>query len=423
MRTNPIKNPSFETDLTGYTGNTGTRTRDTTEFLFGTASMKCVTSIGRGAIYGAASNATANADSIPVSAYDVITFSAHVKWTSTPATTWVKIHWFTAAGAWISDSDSSISYTPPINTWTRLSVTGQAPSNAVKYGVVLSVGGTGGTYYTDGWLTEKAPFAGPYFDGSTTGVANYTHSWTGTAHASSSRAVATGTRTNLITNPSFETGTASWALTGSGTSLVRGSASVSNPYPIDGGVYYAAGTGPFISNKLPATAGLPYTASAWWSRSTGARNGGVFLHFYDASDVELSPPTTSESAINQPDKPQRFAQTRVAPAGTTQVAVRLHAGTITAVDSVLLEQTDYLDDYFDGNTKATTLTHAWTGTAHASTSTQVPGAPTDGTLVTLKVRESGAWVTRTAVPRHRRDGVWQYGNPKRWDGSAWVDLN
>lgn len=420
MRTNLIKNPSFEVDTTGYWSGA----RVTTEAYVGSASLQ----LTAGALntrltgYGANSNATANADAIPVSPNEVITFSAFVKAASSPGPSIrLKIHWFNASGAWISDSDSAAVTIG--TTWTRLSITGLAPTNAAKFGVVIFdwFGGTGGTIYTDGWLAEKSPFADTYFDGSTTGVANYTHAWTGTAHASSSTATSTGTRTNLLPNPSFETNTTGWNLVSTG-SVGSSTATSGNPFAYSG-TKYGSGSGPWISDKLPATAGLAYTASAWWSRAAGARNGGVFLHFYDAANVELSPPTTSEAAINQADVPQRFASGRIAPAGTTQVAVRLQATSITAVDAVLLEQSPYLDTYFDGSTVATTYTHAWTGTAHASTSTQVPGAPTGGTLVTVKSRESGAWVSRPAVPRYRSNGVWKIGNPKRWNGTAWVDLN
>jgi hypothetical protein len=42
--------------------------------------------------------------------------------------------------------------------------------------------------------------------------------------------------------------------------------------------------------------------------------------------------------------------------------------------------------------------------------------------VQIKQRESGAWVTRTAVPKVRVGGAWVVKRPKRWNGSAWVNL-
>lgn len=42
--------------------------------------------------------------------------------------------------------------------------------------------------------------------------------------------------------------------------------------------------------------------------------------------------------------------------------------------------------------------------------------------VNFKVRESGSWVQRTAVPKVRQSGAWVNAQPKRWTGAGWVDL-
>lgn len=44
------------------------------------------------------------------------------------------------------------------------------------------------------------------------------------------------------------------------------------------------------------------------------------------------------------------------------------------------------------------------------------------TTVTVKVRESGAWVERTAVPRVWVSGAWVTVRPKRWNGTAWIEI-
>lgn len=46
----------------------------------------------------------------------------------------------------------------------------------------------------------------------------------------------------------------------------------------------------------------------------------------------------------------------------------------------------------------------------------------NATAVTLKNREAGAWVSRSALPKARVGGAWKFGNVKRWNGSAWVEL-
>lgn len=42
--------------------------------------------------------------------------------------------------------------------------------------------------------------------------------------------------------------------------------------------------------------------------------------------------------------------------------------------------------------------------------------------VSFKSRESEVWVPRTAVPKVRQSGAWVNAQPKRWTGTAWVDL-
>lgn len=418
MRTNQIKNPSFETDLTGYTSQANTtQTRDTTEFLYGAASLKCVIGMAaRCAVYGATGAAAGNADSIPVhSSRPMITFSCYVKETGTAFQVRAKIHWFNAAGTWLSDSDQAL-VTPTLDTWTRLSITGQPPASAKSYGVALYAN-SAGTLYTDGWLAEESPIADVYFDGDTADAA-YVHAWSGTAHASTSTAVASGVRTNLVPNPSLETNVSLWT----GDSSVGRTSTWPYSFDIHGGIYAMNGVSYAESPKQPATEGLSYTGSAYFNRSSAARNAAVSVRFYDAADAELEAPTVTQTAILTENVDQRFASQRTAPTGTTQVAVRVHSNSMVACDAVLLEQSAYLDSYFDGATKTATTTHAWTGTAHASTSTETPGAPADGTLVTVKRYDGASWVSQSAVPRAYVGGYYVVGNPKRWDGAAWVEL-
>jgi hypothetical protein len=417
-RINPIKNPSFETDLTGYTSQQSTtQTRDTGEFVYGTASLKCVvTGAARIAVYGATGGAVGNADAIAVTPGELVTFSAYVK-PNNSALLRVIISWFNSSGTWMANADGTLA-AQTADVWSRLAVTGVAPAGAAKYGVCL-YSNNATTVYTDGWLAEKSPIADVYFDGDTTDAA-YIHSWTGTAHASTSRAVAAGVRTNLLTNPSSETGSAGWDTM---TAATRQSTIPANVYA---GMYRWGfiASGAEKTSKVPATAGLAYTASAWMARTQNpAQSGAVSVHFFDGGGTELDAPTTTLTSFTTRDVLERRASTRIAPTGTTQAAVWTHGdGANVSFDAVMLEESAYLDSYFDGSTKSNTFTHAWTGTAHASSSTQTAGAPTDGTLVTVKNRESGLWVARTSVPRARVAGVWKVGNPKRWNGSAWVDL-
>lgn len=173
------------------------------------------------------------------------------------------------------------------------------------------------------------------------------------------------TRTNLLTNPSFELDAAGWTPTPG-----RWSGS-----DIDGGIY-AYGTDS-LSTKVPATAGLSYAGSGWFVRTTSTtRSCAVSVHFYDAADVELDAPTVTLTLLMATDVPERRSSVRIAPANTTQVALKFWTSTSSTVlemDNFLLEQSDTVGDYFDGSTNdLIDFECAWTGTPHASTSTQEP---------------------------------------------------
>jgi hypothetical protein len=171
------------------------------------------------------------------------------------------------------------------------------------------------------------------------------------------------TRTNLLTNPSFEVDVLGW------TNVTRSNSIAARK--VSGTYYGQTNTAVVESTKVPATAGQSYAASAYLSRGATAKSAAVTPIFYDAYNVELSPPTITLAAITASDTPQRFSTIRVAPAGTTQVALRLtgDAATIT-FDAALLEQSTTVGAYFDGSYSATGYLYGWTGTAHASSSTE-----------------------------------------------------
>jgi len=96
--------------------------------------------------------------------------------------------------------------------------------------------------------------------------------------------------------------------------------------------------------------------------------------------------------IHQSNNPntswQRFSQTRVCPATAATFEFRIYqdsiegggtTSTINYLDAVLVEESSTLNTYFDGSTSATEA--AWTGTAHASTSTYVPKIYVDAALL------------------------------------------
>lgn len=231
-------------------------------------------------------------------------------------------------------------------------------------------------------------------------------------------------RVNLLTNPSFEVDALGW--NGAGGTV---------PTRLSGGASAKAGTwsayvGPgqiAKSSRYAATAGLAYTGSVWSTKITAAaRACAVSLHFFDTAGAELSAPTVTGADIVTPNAPERRSITRTAPAGTTHVEFWWHntslsGASTTVFDAALLEESATLGDYFDGSTAMSGFTYAWTGSAHASASTETADGG-DPITVAFKRYESGSFVSRTAVPRAWDGTAWVVRRPKRWSGSAWVDL-
>lgn len=46
--------------------------------------------------------------------------------------------------------------------------------------------------------------------------------------------------------------------------------------------------------------------------------------------------------------------------------------------------------------------------------------PTD--KISFRHQSNNTWLNRTAIPKVYVNGAWVVKRPKRWDGSAWVDL-
>lgn len=172
-RRNLCTNPSFETNTTGYSNDGAvTLSRDTTEYKYGSASLKAVTS-------GAASFQGVNLPTATVVNGQVYTVSAWVKGTAGAALllyTALGNTTFTATGAWQLVSKT---------------ITANSTSLASR---ILTNGTLATTFYLDGVMVEQAASAGTYFDGS--GYVNASGSWVassgllcgwlGTAHASAS---------------------------------------------------------------------------------------------------------------------------------------------------------------------------------------------------------------------------------------------
>lgn len=185
-RTNLVTNPNFETNTTNWIAYFSTGTRDTTDFYSGTASYKIVAS-GAQPFFSAETRSS-------ITASTQYTFSYYVKATVGTPPARATINWYTAAGAFISQTAGT--NTTLTGSWARRSVTGTAPANAAQaysYVEITSGAVAGTTVFVDGVMLEQSSSALPYFDGTYadtyTGYTLTYQAWNGTANTSSSTTV------------------------------------------------------------------------------------------------------------------------------------------------------------------------------------------------------------------------------------------
>lgn len=185
------------------------------------------------------------------------------------------------------------------------------------------------------------------------------------------------TRTNLITNPSFEVagtwtgieGTSNGSLAATVPSADRGYIGAASAKLVN----TAAGDDDylrFILNGL--TAGVTYNVSAYayLSAFTAQAAGSRAILIFSSpstTNVTVASLTTTTTGIWV-----RYDCNTTISAGESQMEIRLYSpqGTIYW-DNVLVEPNIAPGVYFDGSVFIAGYTDAWTGTAQASTSTQV----------------------------------------------------
>lgn len=177
-------------------------------------------------------------------------------------------------------------------------------------------------------------------------------------------------RTNLVTNPSFETNTTGW--TGSEATLSR----VTSPAGVVGTTCLAAtatSSVPVVSINVPATAGTTYSASGRMRASVSGKQGRIYLVWKNSSGGSISTSLGSAASV-----PTTFwlttSMSATAPTGTASVNIQMNmftasAGDVLYVDGFLFEEAASPGTYFDGDTTDTAdWAYSWTGTAHNSTS-------------------------------------------------------
>ena len=183
--------------------------------------------------------------------------------------------------------------------------------------------------------------------------------------------------TNLVTNPSFEVNTTGWTNSGLDTCI---RATTDSRYGTC--CLYIADTvsvaSEYVSSPVMAvTAGTTYTASAWVGRSTiadASYTGNFSISWFTGAMAKISEATLALPAGTFPWL--RITLTAIAPPTAAYALIYFGDAGITAgswnlgIDGVQFEAQPAATAYCDGDQPGC----AWSGTAHASTSTRTAGA-------------------------------------------------
>lgn len=166
-------------------------------------------------------------------------------------------------------------------------------------------------------------------------------------------------RVNLVSNPSFKTGTTGWSALGSGTTIAR--------ITTDGffGTTCLEVTKPAISSagvawtSAATTVGEVYSASLYVKIPEGQEDSSLRLYIYwhDAGGAQLSYTAGTLTEVASADGWVRLGVTGTAPASAVIGRIRLYqptagtAGQTFLVDAALLEQSSHIGQYFDNLTQ------------------------------------------------------------------------
>ena len=248
------------------------------------------------------------------------------------------------------------------------------------------------------------------------------------------------TRTNLVTNPSFETNTTNWygvsaTITRITTDAYIGSAclAVNKNAVVIGRVQYAN----TAANRIPVTPGLTYQFSAYVKVPAGQPSCSLRIRTreYTAVGTNQQSQISSATTVSDTDGWVRlsFADTPIA--NTVGMDWAIEETTANAklwyVDGAIVEQTSTLRPYFDGSYSDSWTGYiqdgalSWSGTANASTSSGTWGLigteisagsePTDGSVLdsyylegALQGDDVSALVQQLTVNRGRQDQLSQF---------------
>jgi hypothetical protein len=358
VRTNLVRNPSFEIDTTGWATN-GTIAQSTAQAFAGTHSLLVAWPTNAAHV--------SYVQNVPsgLTVGDVYTFSA---WVYVPSGN-PDVCLSTGFGAF--GEPTSVK-----DQWTRISLTftATAAGNSVKL-TTAEASTSGQICYLDAVLLEDRDALENYFDGSTpnTGGSGITEPTDGTV-----------LRTNLVPNPSFETNTTGWTA-GSNTVLTRvtggdstgshAQGSAEGALTRTGSTGTAQATTATGTSGIPVTAGEVYTVSGYFNRVTSpARTVTIAVIWYNAAGSVIS--TSTPPGVADTNVWTRFSAQVTAPAGAAFAALNPQVASAAAleghlIDGFMFEHATAVSDYFDGGTTDTdSRLYDWTGTANGSASTE-----------------------------------------------------
>jgi hypothetical protein len=363
--TNLVTNPSFETNTTGWTRSGGTSfNRITSDFVFGSACGQLIATGSGNLVY----------IDISVTAAQTYVFSAYVKG---------------EAGKTVSVDIEEVGVGSTLGTaftlngtWQRMSVTRTFTTGTTARCRVQNRGAVANTILIDGAMLTVGATSQTYFDGNTTDINDTAFAWTGTANNSSSTEQSNSVvsvRRNLAVNPNIELSTTTlggarmtFALETTtkyfGNQALRATAnSIANIQYIDASLY-------------TISASLPYTASVYvFMPLTNSSDRSVRLEMHPSNGVTFGIRFDGNQSFTVPrGEWTRITATGTSPSNAVGVLLRLVSTTTLAlndvmiVDGYLLEQSNTLGEWFDGNFgNSGDYDYRWSGAIGNSTSEQL----------------------------------------------------
>ena len=358
-RTNLTPNPSFETNTTGWSPYLSSLTRVAGTITGGTGSFSAISVASSTNTYGPffqffTPNIPPVGSTLTVSAYCLRTVGARSYRFNIQ---------FYNSGAFISQVVGTAN---ACATSTRLSTTATVPASCTQILIILSAAGSGAigdSHQIDSVMCEQTSTVNSYFDGTSPGA-----SWTGATNNSTSTLPA---RVNLIPNPSFESTTTGWA--GNNTTL-----SVSSSFQYIGssslqGAIATTGINRFIDKSIVTVTGsTAYSYSCWvYLPATNTADTTWKLQVYEWNGTSYTVLNNLQTATIVRGVWTRLSGSFTSAATTIAVQPRLihepsiNAGQLIYLDAAMLEQSNTVNDYFDGSTNDET---SWVGTVNNSAS-------------------------------------------------------